>query len=459
MPKLVSTLPKTPPEQAEIWTVSQITRKVKGLLETEIGSVWVSGEISNWRVSPAGHAYFTLKDERSQLSAVIFRGKLKKLRFEPEGGLEVIVRGMVSVYEQRGAYQIICDDMQPKGMGALQLAFEKLKKKLDAEGLFDDTLKKALPVLPGRIGVVTSPTGAAIRDILNVLGRRFAHAHIILYPARVQGDEAAAEIVKGIEALDAWGVDVMIVGRGGGSMEDLWPFNEEAVVRAIHAAGTPIISAVGHEIDFTLSDFVADLRAATPSAAAELVVQEYASLVESVRGLRQRMVSAVGRDVERARTRLDRQQGSFVFSRPEEMIRQRRQRCDELRLSIDRALRDRVEQTRHRVQKATEKIRLLSPANQTRRAALSLASLRTRLDQSGRSTIQRARATFRPLVAQLDALSPLAILSRGYALGWKLPENELIRDAGTLKAKDRMRLRFGEGSVTVAVESVDKDDG
>jgi exodeoxyribonuclease VII large subunit len=459
MPKLVSTLPKKPPEQAEIWTVSQITRKVKGLLETEIGSVWVSGEISNWRVSPAGHAYFTLKDERSQLSAVIFRGKLNKLRFEPEGGLEVIVRGMVSVYEQRGAYQIICDDMQPKGMGALQLAFEKLKKKLDAEGLFDDTLKKALPVLPRRIGVVTSPTGAAIRDILNVLGRRFAHAHIILYPARVQGDEAAPEIVEGIEALDAWGVDVMIVGRGGGSMEDLWPFNEEAVVRAIHAAETPIISAVGHEIDFTLSDFVADLRAATPSAAAELVVQEYASLVESVRGLRQRMVSAVGRDVERARTRLDRQQGSFVFSRPEEMTRQRRQRCDELRLSIDRALRDQVEQARHRVQKATEKIRLLSPANQTRRAALSLASLRTRLDTSGRATIQRARATFQPLVAQLDALSPLAILSRGYALGWKLPENELIRDAGALKPKDKIRLRFGEGSATAIVESIEKDDG
>jgi exodeoxyribonuclease VII large subunit len=458
MPKPVNTLPKAPPAPAEIWTVSQITRKVKGLLESEIGSVWVSGEISNWRVSPAGHAYFTLKDEWSQLSAVIFRGKLNKLRFEPEGGLEVIVRGMVSVYEQRGAYQILCDDIQPKGVGALQLAFEKLKKKLEAEGIFDESLKKGLPVLPRRIGVVTSPTGAAVRDILNVLARRFARAHIILYPARVQGDEAAPEIVEGIEALDAWGVDVMIVGRGGGSLEDLWPFNEEAVVRAIHAAQTPVISAVGHEIDFTLSDFAADLRAPTPSAAAELVVQEYESLADTVDGLRQRMAAAASRCVERARTHLERQQASFVFSRPEEMTRQRRQRCDELRLSLDRALSGRVEQARHRVQKATEKIRLLSPANQIRRATLSLASLRARLNQSGLATVQRARGRFQPMVAQLDALSPLAILSRGYALGWKLPEDVLIRDAGMLQPKDQVRLRFGEGSATAIVESVEKDE-
>jgi hypothetical protein len=255
----------------EIWTVSQLTRRVKNLLETQISYVWVSGEISNYRVSPAGHAYFTLKDAESQIDAVMFRGKLMGLRFGPENGLEVIVYGLVTVYEKRGAYQIVCDEMQPKGMGALQLAFEKLRKKLQQEGLFEESHKKPLPLLPRRIGVVTSPTGAAIRDILNVIRRRFANVHIILWPARVQGDEAAPEIVEGIRVLDAWGVDVMIVGRGGGSLEDLWPFNEEIVVRAVYEARTPIISAVGHEIDYTLTDFAADVRAPTPSAAAELV--------------------------------------------------------------------------------------------------------------------------------------------------------------------------------------------
>ncbi len=255
-------------QSAEIWTVGQLTRRVKTLLEREISSVWVSGEISNWRVSPAGHAYFTLKDKESQIDAVMFRGRLSGVRFDPESGLQVVVFGLVTVYEKRGNYQIVCEEMQPLGMGALQLAFERLRKKLEAEGLFAEEHKKPIPAFPQRIGVVTSPTGAAIRDILHVLGRRFANVHVILFPARVQGDGVAADIVEGIRTLDAWGVDVMIVGRGGGSLEDLWPFNEEAVVRAVYEANTPVISAVGHEIDFTLCDFAADLRAPTPSAAA-----------------------------------------------------------------------------------------------------------------------------------------------------------------------------------------------
>ena len=232
---------KAPDAGTDIMTVSQLTRRVKGLIESGVGKVWVSGEISNWRVSPAGHAYFTLKDESSQLAAVMFKGKISRLKFEPEGGLEVLLNGLVTVYEQRGNYQIICDDMQPKGVGALQLAFDKLKAKLDAEGLFDPEHKKDLPLLPKKIGIVTSPTGAAIRDMLNVLERRFAGMHILLYPARVQGDEAAQEIVAGIEALDEFGVDVIVVGRGGGSLEDLWPFNEEAVVRAVCECATPIV--------------------------------------------------------------------------------------------------------------------------------------------------------------------------------------------------------------------------
>ena len=213
----------------EVWSVSQVTRLVKNAVETGVGRVWIAGEISNWRVSPAGHAYFTLKDEHSQIGAVMFRGNMSRTRFEPENGLEVLAFGLVSVYEQRGVYQVVCEEMQPRGMGALQLAFEKLKAKLQAEGLFDEALKKPLPLLPRKIGIVTSPTGAAIRDVLNVIQRRYAHVHILLYPVRVQGDGAAAEVAEGIRRLDAHGVDVMIVGRGGGSLEDLWAFNEEVV--------------------------------------------------------------------------------------------------------------------------------------------------------------------------------------------------------------------------------------
>ncbi|MCP4643011.1 MAG: exodeoxyribonuclease VII large subunit, partial [bacterium] len=277
---------------------------MKSLLESDVGKVWVSGEISNWRVSPAGHAYFTLKDENSQVDAVMFRGRMSRLQFEPEGGLEVIIHGLVTVYERRGNYQIVCEEMHPKGLGALQLAFEKLKKQLQEEGLFDEDHKKPLPMLPRRIGIVTSPTGAAIRDILNVINRRFANVHVIHYPARVQGEEAAPEIVAGIRALDAFGVDVMIIGRGGGSLEDLWPFNEEAVVRAVFDAQTPIISAVGHEIDFALTDFAADMRAPTPSAAAELVVRERAALVDGVRRLGQRLGQSMTHRIESARNRV-----------------------------------------------------------------------------------------------------------------------------------------------------------
>ena len=444
-------------EQPEIWTVSQLTRRVKGLLESEISYVWVAGEISNFRVSPSGHAYFTLKDKESQLDAVMFRGKLMRVKFGPQNGLEVIVYGLVSVYEKRGNYQIICEEMEPKGVGALQLAFEKLKQKLEAEGLFDPEHKKPIPVLPKTIGIVTSPTGAAIRDILNVIRRRFANVHILLYPARVQGDAAAGEIVAGIRALDARGVDVMIVGRGGGSLEDLWPFNEEAVVRAVYEAKTPIISAVGHEIDFTLADFAADLRAPTPSAAAELVVKEQQALLEKVDRLKQGLARAMQSLVQRGRHRLEVAQAAHVFRRPEELVRQRRQQTDELRMRLENTMRERLRECRTRLQQAGKSLALLSPANQMQRAAEKLRALRQRLVQAGSASVERTRAGLRPLVAQLDALSPLAILSRGYALAWKLPENALVRDAKQLARGDQVSLRFGKGGATAAVETIEEN--
>jgi exodeoxyribonuclease VII large subunit len=414
---------------SEIWTISQLTRRVKGLLEEQIGAVWISGEISNWKLAASGHAYFTLKDAGSQIDAVMFKGSINKLKFQPQTGLEVIAHGRVTVYEARGNYQIVLDDMQPKGMGALQLAFERLKKKLELEGVFDAAHKKPLPMLPRRIGIVTSPTGAAIRDMLNVLGRRFANVHVLLYPAKVQGDGAAAEIVQGIRALDRWGVDVMIVGRGGGSLEDLWAFNEEPVVRAVFEAQTPVISAVGHEIDFTLCDFAADLRAPTPSAAAELVIQEQEALAQRIHLLRKRLAKALTQRVERARHRLGLAQGSYYFKRPGELVRQRRMEFDELFMRLGDHMQDRVATSRQRLRGAHRSLQLLSPAVQLRRARERLAVLRHRLAAEGRRQPEavrgkterarqrlvqagaalraRHRAQFAPLAGRLHALSPL----------------------------------------------------
>lgn len=444
-------------EQPQILTVSQLTRRVKGLLEEAISYVWVSGEVSNFRVSPAGHAYFTLKDQDSQIDAVMFRGKLMKIRFAPENGLEVIVNGLVTVYEKRGNYQIICEEMQPKGMGALQLAFEKLRKKLEAEGLFDEEHKKPIPLFPRRIGVVTSPTGAAIQDILKVIRRRFANVHIILYPARVQGDEAAEEIVEGIRVLDAWGVDVMIVGRGGGSMEDLWPFNEEIVVRAVYEVNTPVISAVGHEIDFTLCDFAADVRAPTPSAAAELVVQEREALTTRIGHLRERLVNMLAGQVRDYRHRLALAQSAYVLRRPEEIVRDRRQQTDELRMRLENALTEKVRDMRRRAEHAARSLALLSPDNQLRRAVERLTALRRRLAQVGSTAMESFRARLITLQRQLDALSPLAILSRGYAIVRVLPERVLVRDAKQLAAGDNVLLTLGRGGAVATITNTEEE--
>ena len=449
-----------PAAKPEIWSVSQLTRRVKSLLETEVGKVWLSGEISNWRVSPAGHAYFNLKDENSQIDAVIFRGKIQRLRFRPESGIEVVVHGEITVYERRGNYQIICEEMQPKGLGALQIAFEKLKQKLAAEGLFDEAHKKPLPMLPRRIGVVTSPTGAAIRDILHVINRRFANVHVLIYPARVQGAEAAPEIAEGIAALDRYGVDVMIVGRGGGSLEDLWPFNEEEVVRAVYNAQTPIISAVGHEIDFALSDFAADMRAPTPSAAAELVVQERAGLVQRLDMQRNRLGRALQQRLEGARYRVQRAGDSYVFRRPEELFREQRQRCDDLRMRLEQDLRAQAGESRIRVERAGRGLALLSPRKQLARTRERMVELRRRLLHNGVTTLERMRARLAPARGRLQALSPVAVLERGYALALNHDTGEVIRDAGQLRSGDTLDVRFGKGAAEVAVQRIkDENDG
>ena len=446
-------------EHSRILTISQLTSRIKQLLEGEIGVVWVSGEISNYKKAASGHAYFTLKDAESQLDVVMFKGRLSRVKFEPENGLEVLARGSVTVYARRGNYQMVIEELQPKGLGALQLAYEKLKKKLEAEGLFDEKHKKKLPLLPSCIGVVTSSTGAAFRDILHVIRRRFANVHILLYPTRVQGDRAAAEIAVGIRTLDAWGVDVMIVGRGGGSLEDLWPFNEEVVARAIFAAKTPIISAVGHEIDYALSDFVADLRAPTPSAAAELVVREQQALTEKVMVNRRNLERSMRRIIEQARYRFDRNRNSFIFLRPEELLRQQRQTLDDMHTRIEQAGTDLIQSRKQRLSTSQRALTLLSPQTRLQQQSTRLQNLRLRLRRSGTALTEKQRNQFIALVGKLNSLSPVAVLARGYAVAWKEPEQQLVHDASQLQVEDHISLWLGKGAVQAKVKQIDPTGG
>jgi len=437
----------------DVLTVTELTHRVKSLLESAVGSVWVSGEISNLRVPSSGHMYFTLKDEACHLAAVMFRGRNRSLRFRPDNGLEVVLHGSVTVYESRGQYQIIVDQMEPRGVGALQLAFEQLKKKLDEEGLFDQAHKIPIPALPRRIGVVTSLTGAAIRDILTVVRRRFSGVHLLLCPVRVQGDQAPPEIADGIRALDALGdIDVIIVGRGGGSIEDLWAFNDEGVARAIYESTTPVISAVGHEIDFTISDFVADLRAATPSAAAELVVGEREAMRDNVVRRRQRLALAMRRTVETARHRMRLMQESYVLLRPDHMYRDRQQRLDDLSEMLHRGIHDELTLRRSQLERLTDAVRHLRPQ-------LVIARNSERLDDTIRRFVVGYRCVLGDLdgrcanlVAKLDGLSPLGVLARGYSLVRTHPDGRLVNDVSRVTVGDKLGIQFHRGAAIVGVE-------
>ncbi len=437
----------------DMFSVTELTRRVKSLLESGVGTVWVAGEISNLRVPSSGHMYFTLKDERSQVAAVMFKGRNQSLRFQPKDGLEVVVHGLVSVYEARGQYQILVDRMEPRGVGALQLAFEQLKNKLAEEGLFDEEHKVPIPALPRRIGVVTSPTGAAIRDILTVVRRRFSGVHMLLYPVRVQGDDAPPEIVEGIRTLDALGdIDVIIIGRGGGSIEDLWAFNDEGVARAIYACTTPLISAVGHEIDFTIADFVADLRAPTPSAAAELVVGEREAMRETVTRRRQRLTLAARRAVEAARHRLRLSVESYVLQRPEQMFRDRQQRLDELAEMLRRQVRDDLVARHAQLARLADGVRHLRPELAVARVRERLADTTQRCVNAYRRVLGDLRGRHATLTAKLDGLSPLGVMARGYSLVWTVPGGRLVNDVRQVAVGDRLDVQFHRGRATVSVE-------
>ncbi len=441
-----------------IWSVTELSRRLAAALEERFPTVWVEGEISNFKVYGSGHAYFTLKDEGSQLRAVLFRNRVRRIRFEPADGLHVLAFGSVEVYPQRGEYQLVVELLEPRGLGALQLAFEQLKERLGREGLFDRARKRGLPRFPSRIGIVTSPRGAALHDMLRVIGRRFGEIHVVVAPAKVQGDGAAAEVAQGIRELNALGgVDVIIVGRGGGSLEDLWAFNDEMLARTIAASKIPVISAVGHEVDFTIADFVADVRAATPSQAAELVVREKRAVAESVGELRRRLVHAMTRRLEAQRDRLEAVRERRVLTDPRRPLRDLTRRLDEAGARLRRAMRATVQRVAHRVELATRDLRARNPVARARQDRRRLDDLTGRLDRALARGLDRRRHRLVGVAGRLDSLSPLAVLGRGYSLTLTA-SGQIVRSVRQVTEGDEVDVMLHEGSLAARVTARKEQD-
>lgn len=448
-------------------TVSELTAQVRGALENRFASVWVEGEISNFKAHTSGHWYFTIKDEGAQLRATCFRGINRAIRFRPADGLLVRVRGRLTVYEPRGDYEIVVEGLDPIGAGALRVAFEQLRERLAAEGLFDAALKRPLPLLPRRVGVVTSPTGAALRDILHVLMRRTRTVSVLVAPTRVQGTGAAREIARAIARLNAHQraaeaegrsdetIDAIIVGRGGGSVEDLWAFNEEEVARAIRASRIPVISAVGHETDVTIADFAADVRAATPSAAAEIVAAQEDEVQAAVLLLTRDLVSTMKYRVLTDRTRVQDAAMSYGFDEVQARVRALRERANAATRGLEQLLTRASAQARRRLE---DTMRRLSPARASARAAEArgvLIGTRAALQAQMAAHLDEARARLEVAVASLDALSPLDVLKRGYALA----EDETgrpLRSTRGVRRGMRVNVRLGIGLLRCRVEDVEE---
>jgi exodeoxyribonuclease VII large subunit len=441
-----------------VLTVSELTERVRSALEQQFPAVWVEGEISNFRLYGSGHAYFTLKDEGAQVRAVLFRNRWRRLRFEPGDGQHVLAFGSLEVYAQRGEYQLVVELLEPRGLGALQLAFEQLKERLGTEGLFDPARKRPLPRFPKTIGIVTSPAGAALRDMLRVIGRRFAGLRIVIAPARVQGEGAAQEIAQALRDLDALGgVDVIIVGRGGGSLEDLWAFNEEVVARAIAAAKVPVISAVGHEVDFTIADFVADLRAPTPSAAAELVVREKRALVETVGDLRGRLVRAMTGRWERERRRHQALASRRVLTDPARPLRDLERRLDDAGRRLARAMATAMRRAEHRVELAARGLRAASPFARLAADRHRSAAAHERLHAAMSRRLADAGNRLGGTAGRLQSLSPLGVLGRGYSLTFTA-SGTVVRSAAEVRPGDPVRVLLDEGSLDCQVEQTREQD-
>ncbi len=449
-------------------TVSELTTRVKSALEARFASVWVEGEISNFKPQPSGHWYFTIKDESAQLRAKCFRSANTRIRFRPTDGLHVRARGRLSVYEARGDYELIVEALDPVGAGALRIAFEQLRDRLQVEGLFARQLKRPLPVLPRRVGIVTSPTGAALRDILNVISRRTRTVHVLFSPAQVQGERAGSDIARAIKLINIYHeraqregrnrdlVDVLIVGRGGGSTEDLWAFNQEEVARAIRSSKIPVISAVGHETDFTIADFAADLRAPTPSAAAELVAAREDQICSKLDELGRNLSRTMRFKIINARTRVQERALSQVFDEVRSRMRNARiatnSATHRLQLTMNRTTRE----TQNRIDAAAFK---LSPA----RVQTQLANLKRRVE-SGHNRyaglmethLEEARTRLGLAATSLDALSPLAVLQRGYAIAQD-KAGKLVRDARSLSVGDPFNVRLSKGRIAARVERTEDE--
>jgi exodeoxyribonuclease VII large subunit len=442
-----------------VFTVSELTEKLKAVVEDKFPMVWVEGEISNFKMYGSGHAYFTLKDASAQIRAVLFRNRMRRIRFEPGDGLHVLAMGSVEVYPQRGEYQLVVELLEPRGLGALQLAFDQLKARLAAEGLFADGRKRALPRFPRTIGIVTSPSGAAIRDMLRVIRRRFGELHIVVAPCRVQGDGAAEEIAQGIRDLNALGgVDVIIAGRGGGSLEDLWAFNEEVVARAIVGSKAPVISAVGHEVDVTIADFVADLRAPTPSAAAELVVREKQAIVEAVADLSHRLRRAMGRRLEHEHRRVEALTRRRVLTDASRPLRDWHRRVDDARTRLGRGIEALLRRASHRLELATAGLRSASPRSRLARDRHRHERLESRLRAELAHALDASRHRLGVAVGQLDSLSPLAVLGRGYSLTRKA-DGAVVRSTRQVQPGEDVTVLLQEGRLDCRVTATREHDG
>ena len=437
--------------------MADLVSAVRTTVERGFTDIWVEGEVSNFRPAESGHLYFTLKDGDAQLRVVMFRSQARLLRFRPDNGMQIIARGRVTIYDARGELQLSAEFLEPLGAGALQLAFEQLKARLAEEGLFESSRKKPVPQLPRRIGVITSPRGAALQDILNILARRHENVGILIYPAQVQGEGAAGEVAAGVKYFNrAKNVDVLIIARGGGSVEDLAAFNDEALARAVAASALPVISAVGHETDFTIADFVADLRAPTPSAAAELVIDSKRQLAEHLAHLHQRLVRAARYRLLMARSRLTELAQHGAFARAQDLLLRRSQRLDDLVFRLASSFTEGLREYHRRLQVASARVRHYDFHR-------SLSLTRTRLD-AGTHALLRAmvarqaqeRARLKELAGRLDALSPTRILERGYALVFDA-NGQLVKDASQLKPGDGISARVSKGTFTAEVKKTSAD--
>ncbi len=420
-------MPIQPPgPESHVYAPSELNQEVRLHLEAGFPRLWIQAEISNLARPASGHLYFTLKDNRAQIRCALFRGHAAGLGFRPENGQEVVVRGRLSLYEARGDYQLIADGMLEAGAGMLARAFEALKKKLDAEGLFDPTRKQALPDWPGRIGLITSPSGAALQDMLRVLGQRWPVAKVRLYPSPVQGEQAAGELLKALQAADAHGwADVLIIGRGGGSLEDLWAFNDEALARAIAAAKTPIVSAVGHETDFTIADFVADLRAATPTAAATAVSPDGPALHQQLSRLDKRLLKATHQHLDRLSQRVDQVGHRLLQCDPGRRLDQHRVQLEQLQARNQQAMKRALDHRQQRWSGLRARLQARHPGRQLERLTERMSELESRLQRAVHSALERKQRELQGLVRNLDNVSPLRVLERGYAVV-RTPEGQAL---------------------------------